>query len=397
MATTFPLASLAAVVTADGITAPPFSDIYQSLQASFQSIYGADAYIDPDSQDGQLLAVFARAISDCNDAAIAIYNSYSPATSLSAALSNNVKINGLRRGVPSNSQVDLLVSGTIGTIVTLGVAVGDDNTRWNLPSVVEIPPAGSVLVTATASAPGAISAAPGTITRIGNPQLGWQSVTNPSDASEGAPVESDADLRRRQSVSTGISAQTVLDGVVAAVSNLAGVTQAVGYDNDTNATDANGIPAHSTALVVIGGDSQAIADTYMRKKAPGAGTYGTTVVNTTSATGVPYIIRYFVTTDVPIAVSIAIKARVGYSTAVGDQIKASVAAYINALGIGKRVDQGRLYMPAQLYGGAGYLTFEVNQILLAVKPGVPANADIETAFNARAVVDVADIALVVTP
>ena len=77
---TYPLATLAAQVTSTGISAPSYNDILSSLTASFQGIYGSDAYLGPDSQDGQLLAVVAQAIYDCNQTAIAVYNQFSPQT-----------------------------------------------------------------------------------------------------------------------------------------------------------------------------------------------------------------------------------------------------------------------------------------------------------------------------
>jgi len=70
--------SLAAQITPTGITAPTYAEILALLQASFQAIYGSDAYIASDSQDGQLIALFASAINDANQAAIAAYNNQSP-------------------------------------------------------------------------------------------------------------------------------------------------------------------------------------------------------------------------------------------------------------------------------------------------------------------------------
>ena len=60
------LTTVAPTISASGITAPTYADIYAYFQAKYQAIYGTDVYIDPDSQDGQLLAVFAQAIADCN-------------------------------------------------------------------------------------------------------------------------------------------------------------------------------------------------------------------------------------------------------------------------------------------------------------------------------------------
>jgi hypothetical protein len=43
------------------------------------------------------------------------------------------------------------------------------------------------------------------------------------------------------------------------VAAVLGVTRLAAYENDTNSTDGNGIPAHALSLVVDGGDALAIA------------------------------------------------------------------------------------------------------------------------------------------
>ncbi len=398
MATTFPLPTLAAEVSATGISAPPYSDIYQSLQASFQGIYGSDAYIAADSQDGQLLAIFARAQSDSNRATIGAYNNYSPATSQGVGLSNAVKINGIARGVSTNSQASVLVVGQIGSVINNGrISDADSLHQWSLPASVTIPPAGEILVTATCLDLGAIEAPPGTLTAIVTPTLGWQTVSNPSSASPGAPVELDATLRQRQATSVALPSRTVLSGIVGAIADLDGVTQVVAYENDTNATDSNGLPAHSIALVVLGGDSDEIANAIYIKKTPGAYTYGTTEEIIIDEFGIPNTIRFFIPEPVEIMAEITIKVTTGYTTAIADEIKAAVAAYINALGIGKKVDVGRLYLPAQLYGGVGLETFEVDDIEIAEVPGPVGSADVLVPFNERPTCDVADITITVVP
>lgn len=393
----YPLPTLAATVSATGITAPAYSDILLSLQASFQSIYGSDAYLEPDSQDGQLLAIFAQAIADCNDVAVGVYNSFSPATALGLALSNNVKINGISRAIATRGSVLQRVVGVVGTTIVEGMVADQLGNRWLLPDSVVIPVAGQLDVTAIAEKDGLVSAPIGTLTRIVNPQLGWQTTTNVAAAAAGAPVETDAALRRRQTTSTTLPSRTVLDGVVGAIAALDGVLQVKAYENDTDVTDANGLPEHSMALVVLGGVAQEIGNAILPKKTPGTYTHGTTAVTVVGSGGINYTIRFFIPTAVPIRVAITVKTYPGYVTATGEQIKQSVADYINALGIGKRVDLGRLYMPAQFFGGPGSETFEVNVLLISINPAAPAAADVPIAFNAMATCSIANIALTAAP
>jgi uncharacterized phage protein gp47/JayE len=328
------ITTTAPTISSTGISAPSFSDVLAFLQSQFQSIYGADVYLDPDSQDGQFLAIVASSINDANAVAIQIYQSMSPATSQGAALSNNVMLNGIKRASPSFSTVDVLLTGQAGTTINNGIVQDSNSNQWALPSLVVIPPSGQITVTATCTAVGAISATAGSVTVIKTPTLGWQSVTNAADAAPGEPVESDADLRFRQTVSTAIPSLTVLDGIVGAVSSVTGVDRLRAYENDTDTTDANGIPSHSISLVVDGGDATAIANAIATKKTPGAGTFGTTSVTVTDIYGRPIAIKFFRPASQAITVAISLKALSGYSTSVGQAVQQAVSDYVNGVDIG---------------------------------------------------------------
>ena len=144
--TTYPLPTLSATVTPTGISAPSYVDILLSLEASYRAIYGADTDLDPDTQDGNWIAVQAAAINDANQVAINVYLSFSPSSAQGAALSSVVKVNGITRMVPSASSTPVLIVGQAGSIINNGL-VGDNaglNTRWNLPASVTIPPGGSI-------------------------------------------------------------------------------------------------------------------------------------------------------------------------------------------------------------------------------------------------------------
>jgi len=328
------ITTTAPTISSTGISAPSYADVLAFLQGQYQAIYGADVYLDPDSQDGQFLGIVASAINDANAVAIQIYQSMSPATSQGAALSNNVKLNGIERAASSFSSVDVLITGQAGVTISNGIVQDSNSNQWALPASVVIPPAGQITVTATCSVIGAVDAAAGSVTVIKTPTLGWQSVTNPSDATPGEPVEDDADLRYRQTVSTALPSLTVLDGIVGAVASITGVDRLRAYENDTNATDANGIPSHSISLVIDGGDATAIANAIATKKTPGAGTYGTTSVTVTDIYGRPITINFYRPTSQAITVAISLKALAGYSTTVGQAVQQAVSDYINGVDIG---------------------------------------------------------------
>lgn len=391
------MSTIAPVIDANGIQVPPFEDVLAFLQGKYREIYGADVYLENDSQDGQFLGIIATAVNDVNASIVAAYNSFSPATAQGNGLSSVVKINGISRATPSNSQVNVKLVGQAGTTVNDGAVTDANSFRWLLPAVVTIPPAGEITVTATCTTAGAIPAAIGTVNQIATPTLGWQTVTNDDPASMGAPVESDAALRRRQETSVALPSKTVLSGILGAVQSLDGVTAAVIYENDTDTTDALGLPEHSIAVVAQGGDSAQIADAIMRKKTPGTGTFGTTSVDVIDDVGLTHAIKYSVPEDVRTVVKVQLKPLSGYTTQVASDIKAAVAAYINALSIGQAVFRTRLFMPAQLNGGTGSATFELVNVLIAEHPAAPAATDVPIAFNELASCQVSDIVIEIVP
>ena len=385
----------APTIDASGVSAPQFADILSYLQAQYRAIFGADVYLGNDSQDGQFIGIVARAIHDSNSALVAAYNSFSPATGQGNGLSNNVKINGLARLVASNSTVDVTIVGVAGTTINNGV-VGDSNkNRWNLPASVTIPSGGSITVTATAQDLGALAAGIGTVTNILTPTYGWQTVTNATAASTGSPVETDASLRVRQAASVAIPSTTVISGISGAVKSITGVTQVAAYENDTSSTDSNGLPAHSIALVVQGGDSVAIAQTILNKKTVGAYTQGTTSETLTDSAGVTNTIRFYRPSVSNVKVGISLHALTGYTTTIANEIKAAVAAYISALPIGSPVMISRLYVPAQLNGGADALTFEITVVQVALVGGALGSTDLAVGFNGLAQCDAANITITV--
>lgn len=362
----------------------------------YQAIYGADVYIDPDSQDGQLLAIQAKSDYDTAALGAAIYNSFSPATAQGVGLSRVVKINGMNRGIPTNSQVDIEIVGQSGTVITDGVVQDTLDQKWNVPSPTVIPGGGTITVTAIAQELGAITAEAGTVNKIFTPTLGWQTVTNANAATPGAPIESDANLRIRQTQSTAIPSLTVFDGTIGAVSNIAGVTKVRGYENPTGSTDGNGIPAHSICVVVNGGDSVEVASQIAVHKTPGTGTFGNTSELVYDAHGMPLTIAFSRPSSVTIKVDITISANEGWSADYIALIKQSVSDNINALQIGAVVLITKLYAPAYLVGTPAGQTYDIATLQIAISGDPLGDVNIPLDFDEQAICLPADVTVNVT-
>lgn len=381
-------------ITSAGIVRPTFENVLGYMQTAYRAIYGVDVYLGADSQDGQFMALLANAIHDCNGQTVAVFNAFSPSTAQGEGLSSVVKLNGIRRKSATYSTVDLLVVGQVGSIIAAGVARDANGAAWNLPDPVVIPPTGQITVTATCQVKGAIAAPTNTVTIIATPTLGWQSVTNLSPATSGLPVETDLQLRQRQSLSTGLPANTPLDSLRGALMAVTGVAASRVYENDSNIIDTYGVPAHSIAAVVDGGDVDDIAGIMARKKTPGVGLYGDIVVPVTDAYGVPHDVGFFRSKPVKVAFYIPIRVFRGYTADTKTAIQQAVAAWVSALGIGNRLPLTRAYDAANLKESPVSAPFEiVPHGMVATRdgyaPGAP--SDLEVTFYERLICDPADV------
>lgn len=238
----------------------------------------------------------------------------------------------------------------------------------------------------------------GAVTTINTPTRGWASVTNPAAATVGASAETDAELRIRQGQSVALPSLTPFEGVDGAIANVAGVTRHKLYENDTGATDSNGLPPHSISAIVDGGDVTDIAQTIRGNKGQGTATYGTTSVTVPDTYGNPHVISFSRSTDVPIYGHITLKAFTGYTSQIGVQIQQAVADYINGLTIGDDVLLSRIYSPANLgvVSGGNARYYDIQELLIGKSAGSVAAANIIIAYNESASCKPENIVLTVT-
>jgi len=384
------ISSVSPIIQSTGITAPVYSDILNYFVTEYQAIMGSDAVTTPDSKTGQLLSIIAAAQVDANSAVIQAYNGFAPDFSMGSYLSSLVKINGLQRLTASNSTAPIEVIGVAGSIINNGVVQDVNGNQWNLPTQVIIPLSGSITVLGTAQNAGAIQAPSGSINIIQNPTLGWQSATSTADADQGNPVETDGDLRTRQTISTSFPALSTSDAILAGIQNIPGVSESIIYENFTGTTDSNGIPGHSISVVVQGGDPIAVAGVIGNKKSPGTGTYGTTSENVLVA-GNLMSINFFEAQDVQLTATVTIHALTGYTAVIGNQIGVNLSNYFSTLGIGDDV-----YLTAA-YGAMVQPEFHLISCVFSISSGtatIDGSGNVIIPFNGLAQINPSNVTVV---
>jgi hypothetical protein len=183
------------------------------------------------------------------------------------------------------------------------------------------------------------------------------------------------------------------EAIVASLYEVDDVVRVSGVHNDTNATDADGIPAHSIAMVVDGGDVQEIAETIWKKKGEGVATFGDIRQDITDEFSNDYPVYFSRPTIKQIAVTITISQDHGYTTQKLPIIKKRIADFINALPIGEDVNLVRVLTSAVTANGVIDTTFKVTAITIGVVGETQAQQPVVIAWDEAAACDTDDITI----
>lgn len=385
------MAYFAPYIDASGLHIPTYQDIMDYLEEQVRLIFGNDIYLGDDAQDYQLLSVFAAKLYDVMQLAELNYNNRSPATASGAALDTLVAINGIQRQPATASTATVTLTGTAGAVIS-GGAVQQVSTGylWSLPASVTIGDDGTAEALATCQQLGPTVAVPGDLSIIATPTAGWVSVTNAAAADLGRAVETDAELRARQAQSVANPSQTIIESLQGGLASVPGVSLVKVYQNDTDTVDANGLPAHSIEAVVEGGEDYDIAYQINLRKDDGVSTNGTESETVVDTMGQSHTIKFSRPTQTPIYVSLTVQPLVGYKGS--DSIKAAVAAYINALGIGEDVYAAAIMVAAmQTMTSISAPEFNITTLQLGTSASPSGTADIAIGYRAKATCTVDNI------
>lgn len=289
-------------LTSTGLTLSTREEWVAFYTAQYQEIYGADVNLASDTPDGQMMNINIQVVLDQQDLIAQVYNSFSPDTAIGVVLDQRVAINGIQRqaGTYTITPVTLVVSQSLNLygldqdsqeVYTVSDNAGN---RWFLEETELGVAAGSHSYSFRAEDPGANLTIPNTITIPVTIVLGVVSVNNPTTYTNlGINEESDANLKVRRQRSVSLASQGYLAGLRAALQNIDGVTSAFVYENNTDITDADGVPSHSIWVIVAGtGADEDIAQAIYTKRNAGAGMFGVENYTVTQDDGSPFTLYW---------------------------------------------------------------------------------------------------------
>ncbi len=267
----------------------------------YYQIYGPNINVGPNSPDGQQIAITAQATVDVLELLAQIFASFDPDQAIGTVLDARCAINGVvRRGATYTTQE---VQVTVSQAVTLPgldtsplspFTVADSaGNQFQLITTYSFGGGGTQTLLFQAAVLGPVETVIGTITQIVTTTFGVTSVNNSASvASLGVAEETDAELRIRRANSVSLPSQGFIEGLLGALLDVDGVTQAIVYENVGASPDANGIPGHSIWCIVEGGTDADIADVIYRKRNAGCGMKGAVVVGIDQAPGITFDVKF---------------------------------------------------------------------------------------------------------
>lgn len=263
-----------AEINDQGITGTSLNEYLADLQTRTLAI-DPDWNLDPDTPDGEKLGIDAEMLANLDEGIVAAYRAKDPDSATGEALRNIGKISGVAIRDATYSVAPITITGQAGTVLPANSQIRSkvDNTLWLTTAAIVIGVSQSATGFATCVTPGRVLAAAGELTVIGTPYPGWSSVTNAA-AAPGEAAESDVEFRSRRNNSVSLPGSNMKDNMLAAVANVAGVTDVKILENNSDdPVDPDGIPYTAIAVIVNGGTDQGIGQAMYSKYNPGTPMY----------------------------------------------------------------------------------------------------------------------------
>lgn len=226
-------------VNETGVIIPDTSAIKNEVEAEYQAAFGDDLNTDPNTPQGVLITTetSARVALANNNATLA--NQINPNLAGGVFLDSLLALLGSFRTPATHSTAFCTLTGVVGTSIPAGAQISDTSGNlYELVTTTVIPTGGTITgVQFQSVLTGAISGVAGTLIIIVSNILGWESVTNPTDALLGTDTQSDVSARAFRINTLGAQGMGFAEAIIAALSLTQGVTSLSFLENESSITE----------------------------------------------------------------------------------------------------------------------------------------------------------------
>lgn len=435
-------------VTPNGFESKTDETIASDLRAAFRRVFGAGVNVDPRSRVGQLLNIFAAALSEGWNTAASLATALDPSSSGGVLLDHLAALTGTVRRAATKSAVQLVVTGTGGTVLALGRRAGVPGTTtlfettagatlvaataWAATTAYAagdfVAASGSIwvctvagtsastvpsgagpfvdgtvtwelvgtgtamaLVDAEASVTGPLQGFARSITVIDTPVSGWASVTNLLDAVAGQNIESDDELRLRRAEEIASIGTSPLNSIRAELLRVEGVSSVTVFENTTDVT-VDGITPHAIEALVEGGADAALRQAIFDSIAAGIESCGGVSGSVVDSAGNSHTIKFSRPAAVVVWVKVTLTKEPGVYPINGDaQVKAAIVAAGDLRGLGVDVVASRI--AADVFKAVPGV-IDVTQVLIGTSNPPVSSATIPISLRQRGAFDTSRVSVV---
>lgn len=230
------------------------------------------------------------------------------------------------------------------------------------------------------------------IDTISVPIAGWDNIINPIAATTGRLQETDPELRERFRNSKFVQSANILESLIDALSNVAGVSDVKVYENDTMLPSLEGVPPKSFMPIILGGLPSDIGNAIWTNKPVGISSSGDTTVQIVDSLGFSHDISYKRPVDVPIFVTVSISSLGDLAGDAPATIRQNIIDYGESnCFIGDDVIYSRFYIPVNAVPG-----HMVNSMYIGTSASPTGTSNIVIDFNQVATFTPANINVVLS-
>ncbi|OWK42206.1 Phage-related protein [Fimbriiglobus ruber] len=292
------------------------SALLADVQGEYQSVFGADLVVTPDTPQGVLIAAETLARTEVVNNNAAVANQINPNVAGGVFLDALMALTGVQRTPSTQTLVtNVTLTGIAGTVIPAGTlaatAAGD---QFASLSTVTLGGGGTAMVNFASAAFGAIPCAASALNVIVSNILGWETVTNnaggsPASATAlGSSTQSDQAARALRQNTLAFQGVSLAEAITSALYYVSGVTSLTFQENVAATTQTiNGISMvpHSIYACVAGGSDTDVAAALLENKSSGCAWNGGTSVSVVEpASGQTYTVQFDRPTPVGILVRV---------------------------------------------------------------------------------------------
>jgi uncharacterized phage protein gp47/JayE len=364
-------------LTATGIEIKTVSDILADIESNQIANIDPDLNVGADDVLGQLNGIIAAAFSEAWELLEEIYHSAYPDTASGQSLSYIAALTGVLRNAASKAELDVRLTGTVGTIIPVGTRVyvdeDPDSLFETLTEVIIAEHGGTdyidtiVYAVTEGSYPNYVA---GTDTLvIATPIAGLTSAAHvgADPFREGNDEETDAGLRQRREQSLALPGASTVDAMRSDMLTVIGVDSCTVFENPSPVTDADGVPPYAVEVLVYSEgapsfDPLEVVQQIWESKPAGTETYGGALEFAVDSQGNSHVVYYSEPTTVNVYIALDLVKTTDGSYVGDDAVKAAIADWGT-----QNVLVGQSIYASDIINVAADMTGVVNVVIASVK------------------------------